>query len=424
VTKLTISRLLSLSIALLIASGAGGTPLQTSHLASREVQAAGFVSHTLDVRARVFDVAIAPNDRQIAVDAVIASGQREDSPQRKFAEEIQIWEWQSGKLTSRKVLDEQTSVRFSDYAASGRFVRYSDSGSWLIVCRGDGHLLLMDAGTLNVVRDIDMEKTKWPVSTRASNAHSFVRDMEVDAHARHAAVLLSWNLSDGGELRVYDLALGNLIRKWTIPDGTRFSPYGAISLDQEGNRVALSVEPFIPGERTLRPDENNVVIYEVSSGRLVNSLNTGYLAGSVCLGANGTVLTVSGDNAHPDRNGKDTLKIWDVQTGKLLREIASPPEGIHYNLQISEDGRVAVAYDGLEKTKGFLERVNITVSQRLRMWDLTTGKVLATTPDLLPTVQGGSPHFRVSPKGDLIVIYAIGLSRPLSIFEIMQSQKP
>jgi WD40 repeat protein len=413
----TLLRLLSLSIALLIASGTGGTSLQADPPASREAQAAGLVSHSLDVHARVFDVAIAPNDRQIAVDAVIASGQGEDSPQRKFTEEIQIWEWQSGKLNSLKVLDEQTSVRFSDYAASGRFVRYSDSGSRLIVCRGDGHLLVMDAGTLDVVRDIDMEKTKWPVSTHASNAHSFVRDMEVDAHARHAAVLLSWNLSDGGELRVYDLALGNLLRKWTIPAGTRFSPYGAISLDAEGNRVALSVEPFIPGERTLRPDENNVVIYEVNSGRLANAINTGYLAGTVCFGADGTLLTVSGDNSHTTRSSKDTLKIWDVQTGKLLREIASPPEGIHYNLQVSEDARVAVAYNGLEKTKGFLERVNITQYQRLRIWDLPTGNVLATTPNLLPMVQGGSPHFRVGPKGDVIVIYAIGLGRPLSIIE-------
>jgi WD40 repeat protein len=417
-------RFLSLSIAWLIASGTGGTPLQANHPASPEAHTTGLASHTLDVRARVFDVAIAPNDRQIAIDAVVVSGQGANSPERKFTEEIQVWEWQSGKLNSRKVLDEQTSVRFPDYAASGRFVRYSDSGSRLIVCRGDGHLLLMDAGTLNVIRDIDMEKTKWPASTHASNAHSFVRDMEVDAGGRHAAVLLSWNLSDGGELRVYDLALGNLLRKWTILSGTRFSPYGAISLDPEGSRVALSVEPFIPGERTLRPDENNVVIYEVSSGRPLNSINTGYLAGTVRLGADGTLLTVSGDNSRPERNGKDTLKVWDLQTGKLLREIASPPEGIHYNLQISEDGRVAVAYDGLEKTKGFLERVNVTLYQRLRMWDLATGNVLATTPDLLPMVQGGSPHFRVSPNGDVIVIYAIGLSRPLTIFEIMQHQKP
>lgn len=393
-----------LSIALLIASGTGRPAFQDAQ--------------TLDVRSRVFDVAIAPNDRQIAVDAVVVSGQSTDSRERKAAEEIQIWDWQSGKLNSRKVLNEETFLRFPNVAADGRFVRYSDSGSRLIVCRGDGHLLLMDAGSLNVLRDIDMEKSKWPASMRASNAHSFVRDMEVDAHAHRAAVLLSWGLSDGGELRAYDLASGKLIHEWTIPAGTRFSPYGAISMDPEGNRVALGLEPFLPGERTLRPDENNVVIYEVSSGRVLNSINTGYLTGTVHLSADGTLLTVSADYSHPDRSAKDTLKFWDVQTGKLIREIANSPEGIHYSLQASENGSVAVAYTGLEKTKGFLERVNVTVYQRLRMWDLATGKVLATTSDLLPIVQDGAPHFHVSPKGDVIVIYPIGLSRPLSIIEI------
>jgi WD40 repeat protein len=372
--------------------------------------------HTLDVKSRLYDVSFSPDGRRMAVVAVEVAGRGKDSSEKKFREEVEIWEWESGKLDSHKLLYEAPYVRHTDYSGSGRFVRYSDGGSKLIVCQGDGHLLVMDSNTLEVVRDVDVEKRKWPSSYRASNEYPFVRDMEVDSHARRAAVLLAWGSFDGGELRVYDLSSGSLLQKWSVQTNTGFSPYGPISIDPEGNKVALSVEPFVAGERKLRSDERNVLVYEIDSGRPATAINTGYVTGTVRLTASNTLLTVSADDTH---NNRDPMKIWDTQTGKLLNEIANPEEGIHHALEVSADGRVAVASIGLEEYKRaflWLEAVSIHKNDRLRFWDLTTGKVIATTP-FLHTEFAGAPHFRLSPDGNLVATYSVG-SGSILLFEI------
>ena len=67
--------------------------------------------HTLDIRSRIYDVAISPDDRRIAIVAVKVSGNGNDSSERKFIEQVEIWEWEFGKVSSRKALYEAPYVR-------------------------------------------------------------------------------------------------------------------------------------------------------------------------------------------------------------------------------------------------------------------------------------------------------------------------
>jgi WD40 repeat protein len=174
------------------------------------------------------------------------------------------------------------------------------------------------------------------------------------------------------------------------------------------------VEEFIPGERKLRSDERNIFVYDIDSGLEVTSIKAGYLVSAVRLAGNGTLLSVSGDDTH---NNRDPLRIWDIHTGKLVREITNSQEGIHHALEVSADGRIAVASIGLEQYKApflWMEGVSVHKNDRLRLWDLSTGKVLATTP-FLHTVLAGAPLFRLSPDGTLLVVNNGGA---LSIFKL------
>lgn len=373
----------------------------------------GFTQHILDVKSRVYDVAVSPDGRRITT-LVGVSAWGKDPSEKKFNEELQVWDWESATLSSHRVLHEGTFVHAADYSASGRFVRYSDAGTKLIVCQGDGHLLVMDSKTLEIIQDMDMEKLKWTTQFRASNTNSFVRDMEVDSQARRAAVLLAWGLSGKGELRVYDLSSGRLLQTWPIQDSMPHNFSRPISIDPKGTQVALSLKPFEPGERKLRREERNVLIYDIDSGKLVTSANTGYLAGTIHLSTSDTMVTVSGDAT---RNNRDPLRIWDLHTGKLLREIANPQEGIHYVMDVSADGRIAVASIALQESKSaflWLEAVTIHKKDRLRLWDLTTGKILATTP-YLPGQSAKA--VQLSPDGNLVASYSAD-SGSILLFEV------
>ena len=190
-----------------------------------------------------------------------------------------------------------------------------------------------------------------------------------------------------------------------------------MSIDPQGRRIAIPVFPFPPGERPLRAKERNLRILEVDSGKTVSEINTGYIAGAVAFIGEDRVATVS---ANPDVKhfNKDTIKIWDVETGQLIRQISSQPVGVHEILLVSADGRVALGYVGLDKLVGpwwMIERNNVTVYQRFRLWNLGTDEVIATSPDL-PSLVGSA--FALSANGDVVLIYPVARGGTLHFYEI------
>ncbi|MHB8412966.1 MAG: WD40 repeat domain-containing protein [Candidatus Acidiferrales bacterium] len=352
---------------------------------------------------------ISPDSRFVAVEA--SKGSKEGQS-IELVNEIQVWDFRNRKRVASKVLSREKFSDPHDISSDPQFVRYADAGAKIVVCQLD-HLLVLDSKTLDQLQSIDLGKVTWPRVPPNWSSDSHVADAEVNANATRAAVLLAWG-AGGGQLRVYDLTSGSLIRKWDF--GTDFPGRGPISIDPEGRQVAISLGLFSPGERLLRSKERNVLILNVDSGKIGTAINTGYIAGGICFASSGTLLTVS---LNPEQRyfPKDTLKIWNAQTGKLMRQIASPPGGIHDSVAVSANGRVALAYIGLEKKDShwWQETDYVTVYQRFRLWDLDTGRVIATSPDILPIVPG-NPNFRLSPRGDVVVIYPVTTGGPMVFY--------
>lgn len=240
---------------------------------------------------------------------------------------------------------------------------------------------------------------------------SYVHDVEIDQRGNRAAVLLEWG-AEGGELRIYDLGSGNLTRKWSFPN----YGFGGVSMDPKGARVAISLLPFSPGERPLPSKERNVFTYDVNSGEITSEFSTGYLAAEVRFVGNDTLATVSAETGLGGHK-KDGIRLWDVKTGRLLREILSPPTGVRYHLEVSEDGKTALGYVAKEVNHWWwLDPASvITEYARFRLWDLATGGVIATSPDL-PNTTGSD--LALSPKGDVVLVYDVATGGALVFYEL------
>jgi len=97
----------------------------------------------------------------------------------------------------------------------------------------------------------------------------------------------------------------------------------------------------------------------------VSEINTGYIAAADAFIGQDRVASVS---ANPDVKhfDKDTIKIWDVETGRLIRQISSEP-GVSTTLCWCPMADGFARHVGLDKHVGpwwMIERNNVTVYRR------------------------------------------------------------
>ena len=166
----------------------------------------------------------------------------------------------------------------------------------------------------------------------------------------------------------------------------------------------------------MRANERNLRILDVDSGKTVSEINTGYIAAADAFIGQDRVASVS---ANPDVKhfDKDTIKIWDVETGRLIRQISSESGGVHDTVLVSGDRRVVLGYVGLDKLVGhwWTDRNNVTIYRRFRLWNLGTDEVIATSPDLPSLVDSA---FALSAKGDVVLVYPVARGGALHFYEI------
>jgi WD40 repeat protein len=272
-----------------------------------------------------------------------------------------------------------------------------------------GHLLVLNPDNLQEIQNIDLEKSAWPsLLPKIPGIHAHVYDVQLDYRGDRAAIALSWGVESGGELRVYDLKSGRLLNKW---DFQKVS-VGQISIDSDGRRVAVP----IMREESFRSSERNLFIFDVDSSKEIMEINTGYVAGVVRFAGPDTVATVSNELGLGSHR-KDGIRFWDIKTGRLVREIRSAPEGVRYRLELSGDGQVIAGYVGKQVSHWwwFDPASFYTEYDRFRVWNLATGKVIATSPDLDSLFRF---NFRLSRRGDLVLGYPVNTGGPLRFYEL------
>jgi WD40 repeat protein len=392
-----------------------------------------FLQHALEAK-EIWAADISPDNRFLAAYRI------DFGNPKLLKREIQVWDWQKKEVVIRKAISRDPRPSASPPTAAMEnpesFVRYVGSGEKLAFY-DDGHILVFDSKTLDLLKDVDLQAAQWPQprsiklpTLREMVSSSYVADLEVTSAAARAAVFIRHPGYESGELRVYDLDSGRLLRAWsfinTASDVTDFykarrdSLERPIAIDSSGQLVAISLGELRPMDNSLPTNNGTVLVLDIATGQLGSTFRTGSSLGdsiSFDSGLTPSLFTLSIDSGAKKASG--AIQVWESASGKLLRQIPAPNSAQGY-IDPSEDGRTILVYLLDVKNKVYplgMESGLVVAHRKLAILDSTTGKIKAITPDFWPGQWIRHPRYRLSPKGDLVLAYRQLIS-PLYVFEI------
>jgi WD40 repeat protein len=350
--------------------------------------------------ASVRACAFTPDSRQIAF-LYLTDNQVSEKPWKVvYTSHLALWDFRTGKTEEKLKWDYTSNDGHDPWPTNPRYIGFTADGSRLVLFGGD-EIRVLDVPSYKPQNRIAFEYPLEQTSLRgiAWNIVGFSLDPD---GSRIAAALSDPGNVAGGFVRVYDLSSGKIIREWKLGDEVK--AVAGIALSPDGQRVALSWLPSEPSsdpETFIPSGTDNLRVMDVKTGEMLAGMNTKYFAGTVLFGPNETLLTGS---MNDDRTGYkyDTVKIWDSRTGKLLREITNPRTGVHYRLDLSPDGKLLLGYTGTEKpVENF---VNVD-SQQFQIWDFASGRLIATSPKILPVEHVAfPPEIQISPDGKFVLV--------------------
>lgn len=324
--------------------------------------------------------------------------------------ELQLWSVDEKRIVLKRAIDErvkrpaETGEWSPGWQPRGVHMVYSGDGRQLLVsCRGWLHLL--DATTLEGRRiELRVPETKDSVITGLASARE----------EPYLAVAIAEK--GAGIVVVYDVLTGEQAARWQF----RWE-IGEMSWEPKGSRLAVTLLTEIPGVprplAVFRSHDANLFILDARTGQILRQIHAGYAIRPVCFGPDNRVLTAS-QAIDPD----NTIRFWDVGTGRLAREISKKPEGVHQILQLSADGRRILAYTGRDKAKSkfFDETYVVNEYVQFTVWDYNTGRVIVSSGRIPVPNLNAYPNFLmlgISAKGNRVLL-SWGLGQwPVFVFD-------
>jgi len=365
--------------------------------------------HQLDLTGQ-WGADLSPDGRTVAV-AILHKGLWGESRREDVIIEAELWDFRARRRLAQRVLSHRPNLAIT--SAEWGQVRYTGDGQVLLIY--DGELLnVLKAKTLEEITRIDLG---LPAMPREAEVVALAAPHDVRGAV---AVLVAWGGGRGGAVRLYSLETGELKRSWEFDRG--HPQYGAgLSWSADGKRLAVTLLPVLPGQR-LPKDQKNLEVFDAESGKPAMRLNAGYSPGPVAFTTDNKLLTATAEMPWSQVSGPHGIRVWDAATGRLIREIQSIPTGVRGSLVVSADGRRVVGYIGDESTAGPQrdpEGVFTIREQRFRLWEWPTGRVVATSPPVLPN-PGKRAQLRTDSKGGLVLVFWKSADRPVLVYEIPQ----
>jgi WD40 repeat protein len=141
----------------------------------------------------------------------------------------------------------------------------------------------------------------------------------------------------------------------------------------------------------------------VATGTIKHKFTTGLLTGSIAVTADGRVLAVDEGCLGVFANHDPKLRVFDLSTGKRIREISGRGAGVRYLVSSSADGSRFLAFTGRVKMLfdwGDALPLDIRVDGTFSVWDLSNYAGVVTSQNLRGLNAYG---LRLSPKGGYVV---------------------
>jgi WD40 repeat protein len=137
----------------------------------------------------------------------------------------------------------------------------------------------------------------------------------------------------------------------------------------------------------------------VVTGAIKQKFTTGLLTGSIAVSADGRVLAVDENCLGVFANHDPKLRVFDLSTGKRIREVSGRGAGVRYSVSSSADGSRFLAFTGKVKRKfDWSDAVpqDVRADGTLSVWNFSNYDGIVTSQNLPGLNAQG---LRLSPKG-------------------------
>ena len=332
---------------------------------------------------------ISPDGTSVVVEFEVAEGNG------VLAQWLTLWNTKTGELTSSKRVEEsRPASRWS--RQFGHDVRFVADGSRLLVLTGP-RALVVDSTTLDILHELH------PSNQVVKELNDkFVYKVAI-CHSPPRAALLRIPHRVYGEtfnVSTYSIDDGKLLVQWT-DEGLATN----ISYSQACDLIAVSTVSDL-----ARSESNSLRIYSAGNGHSKQMISSYHSVGGVQFRPDvGQVLTIPRHHLNPELYPTDTIRVWDVITGELLREYEYQEFGLRGNMTISRDGRFMAAVTEWENPVDLRgDSGNIRSFSRLLLWNLSHNRKMYVSKNLENEIifsYGQGKHLvRYSGNGKLLAV--------------------
>jgi WD40 repeat protein len=302
------------------------------------------IKHRVRHDSGVTTVAMSPSGSEVAAGGIL-------SPL------VSIWDVETGRLIRH----------IKGLKGSTQALAYSPDGQSLAVGRGmitsaDTCVIIFQVGTDTILQRLKPP----PIATHWAPAGvGMVDSLQYSPDSQFLAVAFG-----GGGIGIYEVATGRLIKRMTVYTPT----FKAVAYSPNGRYLAFDQWKKNEGEQFWNPTEIQLLDTSANGGivktfpghtDLTTSLafdpRGKLLASGATTGAmRGSLDPKTGQMVY--KRNDDPIRIWDVETGMLVKELAGHGGQVK-SLVFIEDGQILVS-GSYDKT--------------IKVWDMAGGTVLST----------------------------------------------
>jgi len=321
----------------------------------------------------------------------------------------QLWDFRQQRLIAETTLTQAIKDKreLSRESFLPRFARFTKDGQFAVIYL-NRCVYVLGGSDLREIRQIPMPGPlprtltfKYKSMVHSYTEESRVELFEISPLGHEAAAI--WMGAGPPQMELYDLDSGKRIR-----GGNTYQAKGLQWTNDDRQLVLVAPNNRPCGSPTNEPD---LFVVDAFSGALRMQLNTGLLVGGLAVTSDDRAWVVDFNCRGVFTDHAPKMKVFDLHTGKLLREFEGRGTGIRYAVSASRDGDRVVAYTGKVKTKfdwGDLDSYDTSTDRTFSAWNSHSYEGIVTSQDLT-ALQPQIPQdaigatLRISPKGRFVL---------------------
>jgi WD40 repeat protein len=350
---------------------------------------------------------ISPDEQYVVTDAYEKNYEAREGT-NPYSDLIQLWNFKQERLIG-KFSTLSPDVRLYTRAVPGGYTASIPLGVRLVRFAPDGRTVAALIGhTIHLLASPDLKEVRTislvPPANVTEKHHGKpyvsqlrVCSMELSPTGDTVAVLWAVQEMFYGKLQLYDLSTSALTASWDAPTG--WISCKELLWAADGKVLLLNIHH--------RPSTTDVFAFDPQTGAIKHEIKTGLGIGGFAISPGNRVLTVETGSPKLLNNREPQLSIFDLNSGKLVREIPGGSIGrrARYFVSVSADGSRCLAFTGDLKKKfdwGDLDMYSVVIDETFSIWSLATYDEIFTSQNI-PGLHHST--LKLSPRGNFVLSY-------------------